>query len=182
MTRKPLLALLAALGVTVSSVGAAAARDAGTPGASQGVIIAPMGTVAQSSGGPGIGWTNQGKTQIAAELQTFPQFRGIRASDYTVAELTNMLHAARRGRMDVALYFANHENLMPGGPGIGATDQGKSQLAAQLGVDPGNYTVGQLERMQNDVQRGHMDAANFVATHGDPAPRGYIVFAPVITN
>ncbi|KEO52854.1 hypothetical protein [Thioclava pacifica] len=182
MTRKPLIALLAALGLTVGSAGIAAARETGTPGASQGVIIAPMGGSVQASGGPGIGWTNQGKTQIAAELQTFPQLSGIKASDYTVAELTNMLHAARRGRMDVALYFANHENLMPGGPGIGATDQGKSQLAAQLGADPGNYTTGQLDQMQNDVQRGHMDAANFTATHGDPAPYGYIVFVPVVAN
>lgn len=182
MTRKPLIAILAALGLTVGTAGIAAARDTGTPGASQGVVVAPMGGTMTASNGPGIGWTNQGKTQIARELQVFPQFRAVKAEDYTTGELTNMLNAARKGNMDAAMYFYNHDNLQPGGPGIGSSDQGKAQLAAQLGLNPNAYTTAQLQRIQTDAQHGRMDDANFVATHGDPAPNGFILFVPVVTN
>ena len=178
MTRKPMTALIAALALSMGTAGIASA-DTGTPGASQGVVAASMGANTPASNGPGIGQTDQGKTQLANELQTFPRLRAIHASDYTTDELVNMIQAARNGQPDRAMYYVNHEDTAAGGPGTGLSDQGKSQLAAQLGLNPADYTTAQLQRMQHDLQRGDLDDANFVVTHGDMAPNGILIFVPI---
>ncbi|KFE36636.1 hypothetical protein DW2_00720 [Thioclava atlantica] len=124
------------------------------------------------AGGPGIGTTNQGKSQLAAELRNFPQLPTINPGDYTVAELTNMLDAAQRGDLVSANYYARHQDIGSGGPGIGMTDQGKTQLAAQLGLNPDLYTVAQLQQIQHDLRRGHVEQAKNVVAQGNAVTSG----------
>lgn len=180
MTRKLFVSALAATALTVGSAGIASAANLSysTHDSGLGVIAPAMSTSSPASGPMAPGATNQGKTQMAAELETFPGLKNVDPTQYTPAELQNMLQAARAGDVSALNFYRSHTDRQPGGPGVGATNPGKSQIAAQLGLNPRAFTTAQLQRVQNDVRRGHLDDANYVVSQGTPAPAGIVVFVP----
>ncbi|KEO52855.1 hypothetical protein [Thioclava pacifica] len=184
MTRKLFTTAIAALALTAGSAGIASAAgfSHSTNDSGQGVIAVPMSTSSPASGPMASGATNQGKTQIAAELQTFPGLSDVDPRAYTVAELTNMLHAARKGDLSKVNFYRGHEDRLPGGPGVGATNQGKAQLAAELGLNPKAYTTAQLEEIAQAVRHDDFETAKLIAAQGNSASGGRLVFVPVVVK
>ena len=95
-----LVATTAALVLALSTSFAVAGGDG------YGVIAAPMSTSSTASTGAGIGETNPGKTQLAAQL-------GLNAVEYTTAELTRIQVALENGDFDQANYVIEHTNRKP---------------------------------------------------------------------
>ncbi|MBD3803984.1 MAG: hypothetical protein IE919_12215 [Thioclava sp.] len=184
MTRNLFTTAIAAATLVAGSAGIASAAgfSYSTHDSGLGVIAAPMSVSSPASGPMAPGATNQGKTQIASELQTFPGLRNVDPTKYTVAELQNMLQAVRKGDLSTVTYYRSREDRLPGGPGVGATNQGKAQLAAELGLNPEAYTVVQLEQIAQAVRHDDYETAKLVAAQGSSAPGGRLTFVPVVVK
>lgn len=165
MTRKIFVSALSALALSVGTAGVAAASNS----ESYGVIIPPMSVSSPASGPQAPSATNPGETQIAKQLQTFPGLNNVDPTRYTATELQNILEAARKGDTTTLNFYLRRENAQPGGPGVGATNPGKSQIAAQLGLNPKAYTSAQLQRIAYAVENGNLDEAAFVASQAAPS-------------
>ncbi|OOY31686.1 hypothetical protein [Thioclava sp. F36-6] len=180
MTRNLLTTAITALALAAGSAGIASAATTQV-GADNGTdlgVIAPSMTPQSPASSMVVNATNQGKNQIAAELQTFPGLNNVDPTQYSVDELQKMLHAARKGDASKLAYYRSHEVRHQGGPGLGETTPGKTQMAAQLGLNPDEYTVAQLQRIQHDVQRGNYGDANFIVTQGASSQPAMMLFAP----
>lgn len=71
-------------------------------------VIAPSmdATISAPSEGAGLGQTSQGKSQLAAQL-------GLKATDYTAAELIRIQRALENNNITEANYVINHTNRVP---------------------------------------------------------------------
>ncbi|AQS49272.1 MULTISPECIES: hypothetical protein [Thioclava] len=180
MTRNLLTTAIAALALTAGSAGLASAATTynGPDNNSDLGVIAPSMTPQTQGSSMVVNATNQGRAQVAAELQTFAGLNNVDPTQYSVGELQKMLHAARKGDTAKLAYYRSHADRHPGGPGLGKTTPGKTQMASQLGLNPDNYTVAQLQRIQHDVQRGNYGDAHFIVTQGASSQPTTMHFAP----
>lgn len=180
MTRNLLTTAIAALALTAGSAGivSAATTQVGADNGTDLGVIAPSMTPQPQASSMVVNATNQGKTQIAAQLQTFAGLNNVDPTQYSVGELQKMLHAARNGDVAKLAYYRSHADRQLGGPGLGETTPGKTQMAEQLGLNPDDYTVAQLQRIQHDVQRGSYDDANYIVTQGASSQPAMMLFAP----
>lgn len=157
MTRNSVYTALAAFVLAAGTAGVASAETS-----QYGVIAPPMYVHSVAADTATLGATNQGKTQLAAQLQTFAGLRNINADNYTSSELQNIVQAARDGDTSQVNFYVNHENRLPGGPGVGATNQGKTQLAEELNLNPTDFTQAQLERINQSAQNDNMTDVSYV--------------------
>ncbi|KEP71454.1 hypothetical protein DL1_07140 [Thioclava dalianensis] len=158
MTRNSVYTALAAFILTAGTAGMASAGD------QLGVIAPPMYAHSVAASDTVLGGTNQGKTQLAAQLQTFPGLRNINPANYTANELQNIVEAARVGNTSQVSYYVQHQDRLPGGPGVGGTNQGKSQLANQMKLQPTTYTMSQLGRADNSAMHSNLTDASYALT------------------
>ncbi|KEP71453.1 hypothetical protein DL1_07135 [Thioclava dalianensis] len=157
MTRNSVYTALAAFALAAGTAGVASAETS-----QYGVIAPPMYVHSVASDTATLGATNQGKTQLAAQLQTFAGLGNINPDSYSANELQNILRAARDGDISQVNFYVNHENRLPGGPGVGATNQGKTQLAEELNLNPTDFTQAQLERINQSAQNDNMTDVSYV--------------------
>jgi hypothetical protein len=89
-----------------------------------------------------IGTTSDGKTQMATAL-------GVNPAEYTQAELTRMSEALSDNDPQTYNFFLSHQNRAIAGP-VGTTSGVKEVIAAQLGVNPADFTLTELNAMLED--------------------------------
>lgn len=92
---------------------------------------------------------NPGAAQIAAQI-------GVSANDYSLSQLIAIQNAIEAGDQDQADYLLSQKlgaSLSSSGNAVSA---GAAQLATQLGVTPGSYSVGELALLA-DIDAGNSD-------------------------
>jgi len=98
--------------------------------------------------------TNQGLQQIADYL-------GVDAGAYSATELHQLLGARDAGDQTTYGYFLNHANQASSQ----AVSAGKAQIAAQVGLNPTEYTTAELIRVQQAQRDSDLQTVNFVVSH-----------------
>ncbi|TKD14673.1 hypothetical protein FBT96_17405 [Rhodobacter capsulatus] len=95
-----------------------------------------------------------GRQQLANQL-------GVDAAAYSAAELTQ-LQGARRDN-DKAAYdvLLSHGTVR----GKDTTSVGKAQIAAQIGVDPAEFTTAELIQLTEAKRSGDLQAVTFYLKH-----------------
>ncbi len=94
-----------------------------------------------------------GHDQLAAQL-------GLNGAQFTTAELTSISDARRDGDNAGAAYFLNHDNRAT--EAASTVSAGKAQIAAQLGVNPADYTLAELVTVQSDLRADNVEHAKFI--------------------
>ena len=56
------------------------------------------------------------------------------------------------------------------GSAVGEVTPGKAQIAAQLGLNPAEYTTAELFRIQNALHNGNREEAKYVINHTNRQP------------
>lgn len=107
-----------------------------------------------TAGVAGAAEVTPGVAQIAAQL-------GVNAADYTAPELGAMIAAKENGQQGTYAYFLNHVNREP----EATVNAGKAQFAAQLGVDPADYTGAELQMISDAKRAGDTQALDYVLSH-----------------
>ncbi|SOC16954.1 hypothetical protein SAMN05877809_10924 [Rhodobacter sp. JA431] len=97
---------------------------------------------------------NQGLKQIAAYL-------GVDAGAYSATELHELLAARKDGDQSTYAYLLERGDLNKDA----ATSAGKSQLAAQLKLDPSEYTSNELTLISEARRDGDRNAERFLLNH-----------------
>lgn len=95
-----------------------------------------------------------GRQQLANQL-------GVDAAAYSAAELTQ-LQGARRDN-DKAAYDALLSRSTTRAEGT--VSAGKAQIAAQIGVDPADFTTAELVRLTHAKRSADLQAVNFYLKH-----------------
>ncbi|RLL64563.1 hypothetical protein [Paenirhodobacter hankyongi] len=98
--------------------------------------------------------TNQGLQQIANYL-------GVDAGAYSATELHQLLGARDAGDQSTYDYFLNRVGAAQGD----AVTAGKAQIAAQVGLNPAEYTTAELIRVQKAQRQGDLQTVTFVVSH-----------------
>lgn len=97
-----------------------------------------------------------GQSQIASYL-------GVDAGAYSNAELAALLAARHDGDQSTYAFLLAHGNRSASE----TVNIGKAQLAAQVGLDPAQYTSAELIRVQKAQIRGDLQTVNFVVSHAN---------------
>lgn len=105
-----------------------------------------------------------GKAQIAASL-------GLDASLYSLAELSVIAEAHRDNDRQVGQFYISGGNRAVSG-GIGEVSPGKAQIAAQLGLDPAEYTLAELGQIQAALKLDQDATAAYIISHQNRDTRG----------
>ncbi|TQS71546.1 hypothetical protein ERN12_11000 [Rhodobacteraceae bacterium] len=87
----------------------------------------------------------------------------VQASDYTPSEQRSIESALRDGDTHKANFYIRHENRAADRAGF--VSQGNAQIAAQLGLDPSQYTDAELVTITDDLRSDAYQHAAFVASH-----------------
>ncbi|MER5171862.1 hypothetical protein [Thioclava sp. GXIMD2076] len=123
-----------------------------------------------------IGLTATAGVASAAPLN-YPMLarNGIDASQYSDSEARQINTALRNGDVTTARYYINHEDRAVEHPAD--VNPGTAQLAAQLGLNPGNYTTGELEAVSTALRSDNMQNVAFVEAHDNrmvPGAKGVV--------
>jgi len=110
--------------------------------------------LALSAGAASAAETGPGLQQIAAYL-------GVDAGAYNTVELHQLLAARSNGDQSTFNYLLSHGDRTDND----TVNAGKAQLAAQVGLNPNDYTSAELIRVQDAQRRGDLQAVNFVVSH-----------------
>ncbi len=94
-----------------------------------------------------------GHDQLAAQL-------GLNGAQFTTAELTTISDARRDGDRNTVAYFLNHDNRAT--EDASTVSAGKAQLAAQLGVNPTEYTLAELVAADSALRDDNAQNAAFI--------------------
>lgn len=105
-----------------------------------------------------------GKAQIAAAL-------GLDASQYSLAELSVIAEARRDNDREVGQFYVSGANRTVSG-GIGEVSPGKAQIAAQLGLDPAEYTLTELGQIETALKLDRDATAAHFVSHRNRDTRG----------
>lgn len=98
-----------------------------------------------------------GQQQLANLLQ-------VNGAEFSSAELIAIQDARRDGNRNNETYFLTHENRHA--DMVGDVSQGKAQIAAQLGVDPAEYTLAELVNVSSNLRQNEVMNADFVLSGG----------------
>lgn len=110
--------------------------------------------IALSAGAASAAETNAGLQQIAHYL-------GVDAGAYSAVELHQLLGARSNGDQSTYAYLLEHGDRTA----AETVTAGKAQLAAQVGLNPNDYTSAELIRVQDAQRRGDLQAVNFIVSH-----------------
>lgn len=88
----------------------------------------------------GVGEVSPGKAQIAALL-------GVEAAEFSLNELISIEKARRENDPQLEAFYLSHQNREVRG-GVGQVSPGKAQLAAILGLNPAEYSLGDLAAIE----------------------------------
>ncbi|MFE3838326.1 hypothetical protein [Pseudogemmobacter sonorensis] len=103
-------------------------------------ILSQAGGATASAGAS----TSAGNVQRALAL-------GVEPGRFTAAELSQLEVARRNGDTEVVKFILSGDNRKPAAE-AGVVTAGKAQLAASLGVNPADYTLAELTRLDADRQ------------------------------
>lgn len=94
-------------------------------------------------------------------LQQIANYLGVDAGAYSATELHELLAARNDGDQSTYAYLLDQENRSTSE----ALTPGKAQIAAQVGLDPSQYSTAELAMVQDALRDGDQQAANFVISH-----------------
>ncbi|WP_339108310.1 hypothetical protein [Thioclava sp. GXIMD4216] len=111
-------------------------------------------------------------TVAAAAPLNYPMLarNGVDVTQYSDAEARQINTALRDGDVSTARYYINHEDRAV--EHTADVNPGTAQLAAQLGLNPGNYTTAELEKVSTSLRNDNIEAVAFVVKHEDRAVPG----------
>ncbi|SEM57846.1 hypothetical protein SAMN04488103_101532 [Gemmobacter aquatilis] len=118
-------------------------------------IIALAAVVAASGASASV--TNPGKAQIAAQL-------GLDASEYSSTELSLIAKARKDADHKAEAFYLSHTNREVR-DAVGQVNPGKAQIAAQLGLDPAEFTSAELSLIAMAREDGDHQAEAFYLSH-----------------
>ncbi|MCZ8078254.1 MAG: hypothetical protein RSE12_02200 [Fuscovulum sp.] len=98
------------------------------------ILAALTGAAAASSAQPGL---NAGDVQLALSA-------GVQPGEYSRAELINIIEARKEGEETRLNYFLSGANRASS---TAASNAGVDQLAASAGVEPGQFSANELQRL-----------------------------------
>jgi len=99
--------------------------------------------------------------EVNPGLQQIADYLGVDANAYSATELHQMLGARDAGDQSTYGYFLNHVDQTPKQD----VSAGKAQLAAQVGLNPAEYTTAELIRVQQAQRESDLQTVNFVVSH-----------------
>jgi hypothetical protein len=102
-------------------------------------ITATASGVASRAETAGYVGLSQGDVQLA-------KLAGVEPGVYSASELNRLIAAKNANDPQTVAFILNHTDRVDAG-GLGTVSQGKAQLAAQLGVNPADYTLAQLSAL-----------------------------------
>ena len=94
-------------------------------------------------------------------LQQIANYLGVDAGAYSATELHQLLGARDAGDQSTYDYFLKHAGAAQGD----AVTAGKAQIAAQVGLNPAEYTTAELIRVQKAQRQGDLQTVAFVVSH-----------------
>lgn len=113
------------------------------------ILAALTGAAAASSVQPGL---NAGDVQLALSA-------GVEPGRYSRVELINIIDARQDGETTRLNYYLSGANRASG---TAATNAGLDQLAASAGVEPGQFTAVELQRLIQAKADGDTTEARFI--------------------
>lgn len=100
-------------------------------------------------------------TEVNPGLQQIADYLGVDAGAYSATELHQLLGARDAGDQSTYDYFLKRVDAAPSD----AMTAGKAQIAAQVGLNPAEYTTAELIRVQQAQRQGDLQTVNFVVSH-----------------
>lgn len=94
-------------------------------------------------------------------LQQIANYLGVDAGAYSAVELHQLLGARSNGDQSTFNYLLSHGDRAS----TETVNAGKAQLAAQVGLNPSDYTSAELIRVQDAQRRGDLQTVNFFVSH-----------------
>ncbi|MPL74130.1 hypothetical protein SDC9_19940 [bioreactor metagenome] len=94
-------------------------------------------------------------------LQQIANYLGVDAGAYSATELHQLLGARDAGDQSSYDYFLKRV----GATEAAAVTAGKAQIAAQVGLNPAEYTTAELIRVQQAQRQGDLQTVSFVVSH-----------------
>lgn len=94
-------------------------------------------------------------------LQQIADYLGVDAGAYSATELHQLLGARDAGDQSTYDYFLKRVDAAPSD----AMTAGKAQIAAQVGLNPAEYTTAELIRVQQAQRDADLQTVNFVVSH-----------------